>query len=352
MGEILGLTVSHFPFLRFKPYIMPGVLRGLMSRGWADTPELRDPANWPAEMREEWGPDGGDVAGKEAQLKQIEQYHKLESALADFKPDVMVIMYRDLRETWKDPKNHPKYWVHTQPEIPVRFYQIFGMIRENYVEEDPDKVDTIKTHTEAAQLLLKGLNDRNLPAIESNEAGVPLSGLGHNALAGIYHLDWTNREFKTPVVAIGIDTFGFQRERGLEGLSEWDKSAPPPLTPKEAFELGQTIAQIFKASNLRVALVASTNWSNSQNTWVGNKRVRPEFENDIKRFEEWKNNQFDKWGDSWTFEEMEDTASWEILTSIVLAGAMTEIGAKVKHADLQTTWTLNSDWISTIFEAK
>ena len=352
MGDILGLTVSHFPFLRFKPYVMPGVLRGLMSRGWAETPELRDPANWPADMREEWGPDGGEVVGKEAQLKQIEQFKLLEKALSDFNPDVMVILYRDLAETWKDPKNHPKYWVHTQSEIPVRFYQIFGFLRENYVEEDPDKVDIIKTHSEAAQTLLKGLKDRNLPAVESTESGAPPSGLGHNALAGIYHLDWSNREFTTPVVAVGIDTFGFQRERGMEGLSEWDKNAPPPLTPKEAFELGQAIAQIYKASNLKVALVASTNWSNSQNTWVGNKRVQPEIPNDLKRFEEWKNNQFGNWGESWTFEEMEDTACWEIITSIVLAGAMSEIGSKVKHADIQTTRTLNSNWISTIFEAK
>ena len=36
MAEILGLTVSHFPYLRFKYWAMPSVMRGLVGGPWAD----------------------------------------------------------------------------------------------------------------------------------------------------------------------------------------------------------------------------------------------------------------------------------------------------------------------------
>ena len=43
MAEILGLTVSDFPFLRMKPANMPWVLWGNLAWGWRDKPHLRDP---------------------------------------------------------------------------------------------------------------------------------------------------------------------------------------------------------------------------------------------------------------------------------------------------------------------
>ena len=51
MAEILGLTVSDFPFLRMKPANMPWVLWGNLAWGWRDQPPLRDLAHWPAPMR-------------------------------------------------------------------------------------------------------------------------------------------------------------------------------------------------------------------------------------------------------------------------------------------------------------
>ena len=40
MAEILGLTVSDFPFLRMKPANMPWVLWGNLAWGWRDQPQL------------------------------------------------------------------------------------------------------------------------------------------------------------------------------------------------------------------------------------------------------------------------------------------------------------------------
>ena len=49
---------------------------------------------------------------------------------------------------------------------------------------------------------------------------------------------------------------------------------------------------------------------------------------------------------------MEQHAQWELLISMILGGAMMEIGAKVTYADMQAHWILNSTAVTTIFEPK
>ena len=71
-------------------------------------------------------------------------------------------------------------------------------------------------------------------------------GLGHNALAGVVHLDWDRREFKTPFIPMGVDPFGFLRTRNNEGLSPWNRDLLRPLLPREAFALGRQIARVFR----------------------------------------------------------------------------------------------------------
>ena len=72
MAEILGLTVSHFPYLRFKYWAMPSVMRGLVGGPWADKPQ-GDISKWPEAMRKEWGDDLGETAGTQAQARQVER---------------------------------------------------------------------------------------------------------------------------------------------------------------------------------------------------------------------------------------------------------------------------------------
>lgn len=350
MGDILGLSVCHFPYIRMKPWVMPNVLRGLLMRGWLDRPDLRDLSNWPEEMRVAWGSDEGETAGKLAQARQIEQFKKLRSALDDFDPDVMVVMYRDFGETFRPP-DRPKYWVHTHDGFDTKFYQIHGS-RDNLFEEDPDRIDHVTIHTDLANLVGQGLEQRGLAPVYSPEPSNNPLQIGHNCLAGIFHTNWERQDFSLPVVPIGFDPFGYERTRVPEGLGPWDKSKEPPLTPSEGFELGRALAAIAKESPYKVALLASTNWSNSQNTNSERGSLMPYRENDLKRFEQWQSSSFADWGESWTHEEMEENAEWECLISIVLAGAMTEVGGTVQHADMHTNSVLNSDWVNTIFDPR
>jgi hypothetical protein len=349
MSEILGLTLAHFPYLRLKHYHMASVLTGNMGRGWVDKPHLKDPTNWPRQMQEEWGDDQGVTTGKVAQEHEIDQFRKVRAALDEFNPDLIVIFYRDLAESFKNFAK-PQYWIHGHDKVDLKLFQIFGN-RENYWEEDPDRVDTIMGHPEAARLLARSLQDAGMSPLLAPESMAPL-GLGHNALATILHLDWDRHEFKTPVLPVAVDPFGFLRTRNNEGMSPWNRDYPRPLLPKEAFELGRNVARVFKASPWRVALAAGTGWSHANDSGWEFERLHQDIEADLARFEEWRSNQFDRWGETFNFEDMEKHAQWELLISIIIAGAMTEVGAKVRYADLFARHILNSTWVTTIFEVK
>jgi len=349
MAEVLGLTVSDFPYLRMKPQYMANVVLGNMGRGWADKPHLRDPKNWPQPMQVDWGRDQGLAAAKQAQDHQHQQFRKLREALDAFSPDFMLFLYRDRGETFRN-FALPRYWIQAHDKVEAKLFQIHG-IRENYFEEDPDRVDTLWGHREAALYLTRQLQDAGFNPLHTLESMHP-NGLGHNALATTVHLDWDKCEFKTPILPLAIDPFGFLRTRGNEGLSVWDPTAPRPLTPAEAFDLGRTIGKLLRSSPWRVAMVAGVDWSHANDTCAEKGRIHPDIDADQKRFEEWKNNDFAKWGEGWTFEEMEEHAQWELLVTIVLAGAMTELGAKVRYSDFHPTWLFNDDFVTTIFEVR
>ena len=56
MAEILGLGMTHYPPLAGRDENMSGILRGTL-RDPMIPAELKEPANWPALMRDEWGTD-------------------------------------------------------------------------------------------------------------------------------------------------------------------------------------------------------------------------------------------------------------------------------------------------------
>lgn len=351
MAQILGLTVSHHPFTRFKARWMPSVLLGNLENGWKDKPHLKDPKNWPQAMQDEWDGDQGAAIGKQAQEGQIQAFQKLRAALDEFRPDFMLCIHRD-QFGGRDATERPQYWLNAYEKADVKFYNSNDPRTDPYFGDDPDKVYAIAGHREGALYLADGLRKAGLnPKVF--DAPTSNTGIGAHGQAGVFHLNWDQRDFPTPVVPFAVDPWRFGRRRNNEGLSTLDVSHPePPLTPREGFELGRNIARIYKASPWRVALVASTAWGGANSTGVDLERIHPNLEEDRKLYEEWRNNRFDTWGDRFNWEYFEEQGEWELLSTIILAGAMTELGAKVQWSDFSSHYILNSSWVSTIFEVK
>lgn len=353
MAEMLGLTVADFPFLRMKPANMPWVLHGNLAWGWRYAPQLRDSTNWPEPMRKEWrsDQDQGRSAGAAHQMRQIDQFRRLRSSLDDFQPDVIICLYRDVAETFAG-EERPQFWIHSHPCVQVSPYNLWTFFRDNYFEENPDRIDNFIGHPEAADYLAKQLEAAGLAPRVVPEPIHP-AGLGHNAIATAVHLDWDRQEFATPIIPIGIDPFRFSRSRDEEGLSELDLSRDDaPLTPQQAFDLGVEIARAMRTSPWRVALVAGVDWSHANDAGKSQLRIHPDVEADQVRFNQWQAGDFQNWGSDLNFAEMEQHAQWELLITTVLAGAMSETGARVEHADFQPTWVCNDNFVTTIFEPR
>jgi hypothetical protein len=293
----------------------------------------------------------GFTAGKIAQQHEIEQFRLLRAELDRFAPDLIMVLYRDSGETFADAER-PQFWISAHERVRTQLYWLWGFFRGNFFEEDPDRVDVLAGHRPAALHLARDLEGA---AIKTRVVDEPqhANGLGHNALATAVHLDFDQRKFATPIVPIGIDPFRFGRERNNEGLSPWDQSnRNPPLTPAKAFQLGRQIAVSMRRSPWRVALVAGVDWSHANDSAWELERVHPDVEADRARFEQWRRGKFDNWGEDWNFDEMEQHAQWEILVTIVMAGAMTELQAAVRHADFCPTWVCNDNFVTTIFEVR
>ena len=350
MAEVLGLSVSDYPIIHEPPRYMAARLARLVESGWAEKPHLQDTKNWPEAMREEWGNDKGEAAGARAQERQVAQYRRLRVALDDFAPDFMLLMYREHTDVFGSYARSP-YTIQAHEKLSVKIFD--RRERGNVFGEDPDRVDVLRGHPEGALHLVRALQDRGFNPLYTLEPLIPDAGRPrHSLLAAALHLDWDRREFKTPIVPMGFDPFGFLRTRTERGLSPWDRGLPRPLLPSEAFELGRGIAQAFRASPWRVALVAGVDWSHNDDSASEFERIHPDIDADRRRFEQWKNNEFRNWGRDWTFEEMEKHAQWELLIAIVLAGAMTELDARVVHADFSPNYVVNANFVTTIFEVK
>jgi hypothetical protein len=329
--------------MRMADLLMSGPLKGAL-KSERIRPELKDPANWPAPMQELWGKDEGAAGGARSRARQIEQFRKLRGALDEFQPDFILIWAKDARESLKD-FAVPQYCIQAHKSADSKLFTSLGRT-ENLFGEDPDRLVPVAGHPEGAKHLVRGLMNEGFDPTYSLEPMHP-DGLAHTFKGVVVHLDWDKRQFTTPVVPVSVDPFG-PRQRGQDGLAPIDPSLPRPISPQRAFDLGRATARVLRRSPYRVALVAGTGWSHANNTSWERSWIHPDMEGDKRRHEEWANNRFDTWG-SFTYEELEEYGQWEMLCWIMLAGAMTEIGAKVRHSDFQEGWIFNSNWVNTVF---
>jgi hypothetical protein len=76
MGEIMGIGLSHGPFVLYNEDSFTGLVRRRMAS--ESTPaELRDPRNWPEPMQREWADDEGLAAAHRHRAKLVDGFRRL-----------------------------------------------------------------------------------------------------------------------------------------------------------------------------------------------------------------------------------------------------------------------------------
>lgn len=345
MGRLLGLGITDYPYLSQSDKVMSlSFQQALKSPNIS--PDAKNPATWPAEMRRQWEADEGEQAARDARSAQSAQLSMIQQALQTFGPDYVLVISKDHGETLGT-SCVPQYWFQAHEEVTVRPYGIVND-PDNFFREDPNKTVTVRGHRNAAFGLVNGLNEHGFDPAYSLDSRHP-NGLGHTVVGALVHLDWAKREFEVPLVPLAIDPFG-PRERAVDGMSPMRASDPKPLTAERAFNLGAALAQTILTQPYDVAVVAAAGWSHANNTSRERSWLYPDIDADLVLYEQLKENRFENWR-RMTHAQMEKAGQWELLCWIVLAGAMHHAGAHVTHTDFQGNWLFNSNWVNAIFEA-
>ena len=90
MAEILGLGMTHYPGLYRHESDMTATLHRTLA-GKRTPAHLKDPANWPAPMREELGNDNGAAAARAHRERCFAATRIVRQRLDAFRPDLVVI---------------------------------------------------------------------------------------------------------------------------------------------------------------------------------------------------------------------------------------------------------------------
>jgi hypothetical protein len=353
MAEVLALGLSHYPPLCMLDQNMTMPLRWTL-----DDPDIpaaeKDPANWPARMRAEWGDDQGTTAAAEHRTALVAGFDKIRAKLDEFDPDVIVMWGDDQYENFKE-DCIPPYAVLAYDDLEVRPWdhaQASSAMagKPNIWGEDSSTAFTIRGMPEVGHHLAGELLSRGVDVAYGYK---PLHhpSLSHAFLNAILFLDYHRRGFPYPVVAFPLNCYGrhvVSRKGFLARFGDQTRPDPPSPPPSRFMTVGAETAAILQESPWRVALIASSSWSHAflcDKTW----RLRPDTESDERLYQAMVEGDFDRWRAT-PLSDVEDAGQHEVLNWWPLMGAIEALGLEHTWSEMVTTDVFNSNKVFATFE--
>ena len=168
---------------------------------------------------------------------------------------------------------------------------------------------------------------------------------GHAFWRTVAYLDYDRKGWHYPIIPFHINCYGSRFSSGRSG----DAFDPPSPTPHRCFEIGAAIAEYFKNSAYKVALIGSSSWSHATLTTKHN-FMWPDVLADRARYQELQNGDYKAWKDI-PLSQMEDSGQFELLNWVALAGAMDTLGHRPLHTEFIESWLFNSSKSIGIFSA-
>ncbi|MGE3926861.1 MAG: hypothetical protein AB7G13_28375 [Lautropia sp.] len=363
MGQVLGLGLSHYPPLSGRDEDMAGILRGRL--GDPDIPAaVKDPATWPALMREEWGDDQGVAAAARHRAAMRAGIEQVRAALDAFQPDFVLVwgddQYENFREdlipafavlAYDDLRVFPWRQAGESAMVGASRQNEWGGGKPNVWREPADASMLVRGHPEAARHLAGALLEAEF---DIGYAYKPLHhpGLAHAFLNAILYLDYDRRGFPYPVVPVSINCYGRRIVSHRGFVSRWaDRNKPldpPSPSPRRCFDFGAAIGRIVRDSPWRVALIASSSWSHAflvDKTY----RMQPDVASDRALYRAMVAGDYRSWRD-YPLASLEDAAQQEMLNWFALVGAMDALGRKVAWSEFVETYLFNSSKVAAVFD--
>lgn len=352
MAEILGIGLSHYPPFCLPDSEMSGILRWTLQDPAIPAKE-KDPANWPARMREEWGDDFGARAAAEHRRQCIAGFDRVRAALDAFAPDVLIIIGDDQYENFRDDVI-PPFTVCAFDDIDLRPWshaQASSLMKEkkNVWGEDESLCYRLRGRPDIAKHLATGLIERDFDVAYAYK---PLHhpSVAHAFTNAILYLDYHRKGFDHPTICLPLNCYGRRviATRGFLSRNWSDiEFDPPSPSPKRCMQLGAAMAQVLRESPWRVALLASSSWSHAflcDATW----RIRPDTPADRRLYAALREGRYDEWRGT-TLQAVEAAGQQEVLNWFVLAGAMEATGSKLDWSQLVETDVFNSNKVFAVY---
>ncbi len=336
MAEILGLGVTHSPLLVGSDDRMAGIFERVLNSPRLPA-EARAEANWPAQMQQEWAEHQAGRAAAAHRHRAIEGFRAVRAALESFNPDFILIWGDDQYENFQE-DGVAQFCVFALDAIDSRPFGRTGSA--NAWGEPADTVIHSAGHRVGGRRLATSLVEQGFDIgyayTMRHEAGLP-----HAFINAMLLLDYDRHGLPWPVVPFHVNCYGSSTisKRGafahIDGTGS-DEPDPPGPSPARCFDLGAATARALKASEWRVAVMASSSWSHSFLT-AKNNYLYPDLPSDRARFEELRDGEMGRWR-TLTTAQLEDAGQQELLNWVCLAGAMHELGLRPVWTDLAETY--------------
>jgi hypothetical protein len=355
MAKFLGLGITHYPLLAGTDEHMAGLLRWTLRD--PDIPQgKKDPANWSAEMRAEWGADEGTAAAARHRKELVEDLSRCREALDEFSPDIVLVWGDDQYENFRE-EVIPPFCVLAYGDVEVQPFELMTRRGSPNAWGLPDDT-TITLRGDAAQarrladdLLTAGFD---IAYSYRKRADAPFP---HAIVNTQLFLDYANAgaRFPYPIIPLTVNCYGqhaIARRGGLARFADIATEQLDPVGPSPArcFALGRAIARSFAATDLRVALVASSSWSHAfltDKTW----HITPDTEADRRLYRLFVAGDYQTW-QSTPSRDIVDAGQHEMLNWFCLTGAMHELGMQLKWSEMVTTDVFNSNKCFAIFDER
>jgi hypothetical protein len=341
MSDVLLLGITHFPRLRLPDEQWNLLLLKMLSDP-AVPEHMKDPARWPAKMREQWGEDRGLRAAGHERRALVADFRVIRSELERFQPDFVVIWGDDQYENFRE-DGIPPFAILAYERFDVEVRKLQSNQAYN-TDEPPETRLVIAGHKDGAKHLAAGLLNKGFDVTYAYQARH--FGLSHSFSNSVVYLDQERTGFPWPLVPFAVNCYGRTvichraMPKGLSESADPDELDPPSPQPWRCFDLGRACARIAKESPWRIALVASSSWSHA---FLTRKHfyLYPDVEADLRLYRDLVGGQYESWR-SRTLVEMEECGQQEMLNWMCLAGAMAELKVKPGFANFHESYIFNS----------
>lgn len=350
MGEVLAVGLTHFPPLGWPDDAMDRALQFAFAD--PSVPDaVKQGEGWPVGMREEFDRDRLEAAG-EHRAALVRGCDHVRAALDEFAPDVVVIWGDDQYELFREDVV-PAFCVIASDRLAFSPWRgSSGNAIPNVWDEDPDIRFEVRGDAEFGRYLATSLlhDDVDVAYAYATRDDRPFP---HAVSNTVLFLDYHRRGFPYAVVPMTVNCYGRLAVSRRGGMVRFDPDGdvpqldPPSPTPGRCLSVGRAVARAAAASDLRVALVASSSWSHGflhDRGW----RIYPDHDADRAFYDSLVDGKHTAWHEA-TLERIEQSGQQEMLNWFCLVGAAEELGLELGWSDYVETHVFNSNKCFAVF---